>query len=54
MDMVDAAHAAEFNGAETSSGCISDTFPPIIIDHAKAFNLFAKLKRNDPSRKRRI
>ena len=42
MDMVDAAHAADFLGTENVIGMHFDTFPPIVIDHQKAFDLFAK------------
>jgi L-ascorbate metabolism protein UlaG (beta-lactamase superfamily) len=45
MDMVDAAHAAEFVGADTVIGMHFDTFPPIVIDHARAQDVFASAKK---------
>lgn len=45
MDMVDAAHAAEFVGADTVVGMHFDTFPPIQIDHDRARDVFAAAKK---------
>lgn len=44
MDMVDAAHAAEFVGAKKVVAMHFDTFPPIVIDHAKLNDIFAAAK----------
>lgn len=41
MDAVDAAHAAQFVGAQKVIGMHFDTFPPIVIDHAATKKLFA-------------
>lgn len=45
MDMVDAAHAAEFVGTDNVVGMHFDTFPPIVIDHQKAFEIFGKANK---------
>lgn len=42
MGMEDAVHAADFVQCDTVMGMHFDTFPPIKIDHQKAYDLFAK------------
>lgn len=42
MDATDAAHAAQYIGADKIVGMHFDTFPPIVIDHAATHELFDK------------